>query len=475
MTDIAAQAPASRHEWIAEARSTLALAWPMILTNLAQTGMTATDVLMMGRLGPDAVAAGALAANLYFAVLIFGIGVVAAAAPMIAAERGRNRHAVRDLRRTVRQGLWTSVMISVPSWVLLWHGEAILLLMRQDPALAAAAGGYLRALMFAMLPFLAYLVLRSFVAAMERPRWALVACAVALVFNVLANWALMFGHLGFPALGLFGSGIATTLSSVLMFALLAGVVMRDRRFRRYRLFGRFWRADWPRLAAFWRLGLPIGAALFFEVSIFNAAVFLMGLIGSAELAAHAIAIQIASLTFMVPMGFSQAVTVRVGLFYGAGDPHGVRLAGWTAFALGIGFMALMALAMVAVPRVLIAAFLDLDAPANAAVIEFAVVFLAMAAVFQVADGAQVLGAGMLRGLHDTRMPMVYALAGYWGIGLPLGAALGFLTPLGGTGIWLGLAAGLTVVAVLMTLRWMRRHALGLMPAGGQMAGAAPAR
>jgi MATE family multidrug resistance protein len=324
--------------------------------------------------------------------------------------------------------------------------------------------------MISLLPFLAYLVLRSFIAALERPRWALLACLVALVFNVGANWVLMFGHLGSPALGLTGSGIATALSSFLMFGLLAAVVMVDRRFRRYRLFGRFWRPDLPRLAAFWKLGLPIGATLFFEVSIFNAAVFLMGLIGSAELAAHAIAIQIASLTFMVPMGFSQAVTVRVGLFFGARDPAGVRLAGWTAFALGIGFMALMALLMVVAPRLLISAFLDLDAPANAAVIEIAVLFLAMAAIFQVADGAQVLGGGMLRGLHDTRMPMIYALAGYWGIGLPLGVVLGFLTPLGGAGIWIGLAAGLAVVAVLMTLRWMRRERLGLMPSDTRSGG-----
>ncbi len=463
MTDIAAPASAGRHAWLAEARSTLALAWPMILTNLAQTGMTTTDVLMMGRIGPDAVAAGALGANLYFAVLIFGIGVVSAAAPMIAAERGRRRHAVRDVRRTVRQGFWSCVAISLPSWVFLWNGEAILLLLGQEPRLAAMAGDYLRPLMLSMLPFLGYLVLRSYVAAMERPNWALIACLIGLVFNAFANWVLMFGHLGFPALGLVGSGIATALSSTLLFAVLSCVVLLDRRFRRYRLFGRFWRPDWVRFRAFWRLGLPIGATLFFEVSIFNAAIFLMGIIGPTALAAHAIAIQIASLTFMVPMGFGQAVTVRVGLFFGARDPEGVRLAGWTAFALGIGFMALMAVMMVATPHLLISAFLDLDAPANAAVIELAVVFLAMAAVFQVADGAQVLGAGMLRGLHDTRVPMIYALLGYWGLGLPIGAALGFLTPLGGTGIWVGLATGLAAVAVLMTWRWVRRDALGLMP------------
>jgi MATE family multidrug resistance protein len=348
--------------------------------------------------------------------MIFGIGLVSATSPVVAEELGRRRHAVREVRRTVRQGLWSAVAIAVPIWLVAWWGEAILLATGQEPALAAAAGGYIRSLMWSLLPFLFYLVLRSFLAALERPGWALVVGLLAIPLNLAIAWVLMFGQFGFPRLGLAGAGIATTLT------------------------------------------------LAFEVTIFNAAALLMGRIGASELAAHAIALQIASFTFMVPMGVGQAVTVRVGLAYGAGDPDGVTRAGWTAFALGVGFMVFTALLMVLVPEALVGIFLDLADPKNAPVVAFAVSFLFLAAVFQLADGAQAVGAGMLRGLQDTRVPMMFALFGYWGIGLPAGVLLGFWTPLRGTGIWIGLALGLAVVAALMLWRWTRRERLGLVRA-----------
>lgn len=451
--------------WGDEIRSTLALSAPLVMTNLAQNGMTATDVLMMGHLGPDAVAAGALAANLYFALLIFGIGVMSATAPLVATEKGRNRHAVREVRRTVRQGFWAALCIAVPSWFILWHGERVLLAMGQEPRLAAAAGSYLQTLQWSMFPFLSYLVLRSFLAAMERPFWALVAVVLGLVVNAIANWCLIFGRLGFPALGLPGSGLATLFATTVMTLALALVIVRDRRFHRYHLFGRWWRPDWARFRDFWRLGLPIGATLAFEVTIFNAAVFLMGLFGAAALAAHSIAIQIAALTFMVPMGFSQAVTVRVGRAYGAGDRTAIARAGWAAFALGTGFMVLTALVMLVAPRPLIGAFIALDDPGNAEVVRLAVAFLGLAAAFQVFDGAQVLGSGMLRGIHDTKVPMIYAGIGYWGLGLPLGVLLAFVVGMEGVGLWIGLAAGLAIVAVLMLRRWLARERLGLLPPG----------
>lgn len=455
---------ATRQAWAAETRATLALGWPLILTNLAQTAMTATDVVMMGWLGPNALAAGALGSNLYFATMIFGLGLTTAAAPMIARERGRKGHSVRDVRRTVRQGMWTAVAIAVPMWVILWHSEAILLAMGQEPALAVQASHYMRTLQWSILPFF-FLVLRSFVSALERPLWALVVGGGGVIVNAAATWCLIFGHLGFPALGLAGAGIATTLANVLMFAALAVVVYTDRRFRRYHLFGRFWRADWPRFRELCRLGVPIGAMVALEVIVFNAATFLMGLIGTASLAAHSIAIQIASLSFMVPLGLSQAATVRVGRAYGAHDVDGIRRAGSTAFALGVGFMALTGLAMILFPRTLVGVFLDLDAPANAIVIDLAVSFLAVAALFQVADGAQAVTAGMLRGLHDTRVPMIYAALGYWGIGLLLGVVLAFSAGKGGIGIWIGLATGLVVVAALLVARWLRRDRLGLTALG----------
>lgn len=454
----------SRSSWRGEIRAMLLLAWPMILTNLAQTAMTATDVMMMGRLGADALAAGTLGSNIYFAPMVFGLGLILATSPMIARELGRRATSVRDVRRTVRQGMWAGLFVAVPIWLLLWRTEAILLAMGQDPALSAQAGSYMRALQWALLPFYWYIVLRSFTSALERPGWALVVMVVAVTFNIVANWALIFGNLGFPAMGIVGAGVATTASSTLMFLGMVVVVTTDRQFRRYAIFGRFWRADWPRLIELVRLGLPIAGVLALEVSVFNAAALLMGLIDATSLAAHAIAIQIASITFMVPMGLGQAATVRVGRAFGADDRDGISRAGWTALVLGVGFMALVALVMLLAPRALIWAFIDLDDPANVPVVELAVTFLALAALFQIVDGAQAVGGGMLRGLHDTTVPMIYAAIGYWAIGMSLGVALAFPLGFGGVGIWIGLSVGLAVVAGLFLARWTGRERFLAQPA-----------
>jgi MATE family multidrug resistance protein len=311
-------------------------------------------------------------------------------------------------------------------------------------------------LQWALLPYLFYIVLRSFFAAMEKPMWTLLIAGAAIGFNALAGWTLIFGHFGFPRMELHGAGIATTLSSTMMFLGMAAITLRHRRFRRYHLFGRFWRPDWPRLRELWRIGFPMALTFVFETSIFYAAVVMMGRISATAMAAHAVAIQIASLSFMVPLGFGQVATVRVGRAYGAGNPRAVAYAGWSAYALGVGFMMIMGLLMVLIPRLFIGVFLDLHDPENLAVMELAVSFLALAALFQTVDGAQAVAAGMLRGMRDTRVPMFLALLGYWGVGLPLGALLAFKFGMGGQGIWLGLAAGLGIVAVMMTLRW-RRH------------------
>lgn len=455
----------SKAAWGREMRATLALAWPIVLTNLAQTAMPTTDVILIGRLGPDALAAAALATTLYFAFLFFGIGVVTATAPMIARELGRNRHSVRDVRRSFRQGLWLAVAVSLPIWAVLWHAGPILLALGQEPELAAAAGLYMRALQWSILPFLLYIVARALISAMERPMSAMWIGLVAIFLNALAGYALIYGSFGFPRLGLVGAGIATTFSSTVLFGGLAVVLVVDRRYRRYGFFGRIWRPDWPRFRELWRLGLPIGLTLAFEVTIFKVAALLMGLIGTNSLAAYAITTQIATLTFMVPLGLNQAVTVRVGRAYGAGDRAAIGRAGWTAYGLGVAFMGVAGLTMIFAPRLLIAAFVDLDDPGNAAVVSLAIGFLAVVGLFQIVDGAQAIGSGMLRGLHDTRVPMVFAAVGYWGIGLPLAALLGLATRLAGIGVLIGIAAGLASVAVLMTVRWTMRERLGLTAGG----------
>jgi MATE family multidrug resistance protein len=451
----------NRQIWLRELIALVALSGPMALTNLAQIAMGTTDIMMMGWLGPDTLAAGALGTNLYFIALIFGIGLLNAASPMIARDLGRDSRALGDTRATVRLALWSAASIALPSWLVLWWSEPILVAMGQDAGLSALAGTYVHVLQWALLPSWGYLVLRSFVSALERPMWSFVIGTAAVALNAIANWCLMLGHCGCHALGIAGSGLATLLSSIFMFSALGFVVCVARPFVRYRLLADFFRPDWARLREFWRLGLPMAATFSFEVTMFNAAVFLMGLIGTDSLAAHSIAIQLSALTFMVPLGIGQAATVRVGRAYGAQDRESAGRAGWTAFGLAVAFMAAMSLTMIMAPRLLISIFLDTAAPENTRIVDLATSFLMFAALFQIADGAQVVGSGMLRGLHDTHVPMLFALIGYWGIGLPLGAMLAFPINLGGVGIWIGLAAGLTIVAVLMIRRWSYREARGL--------------
>ena len=461
MIDMVADGPTPRGAWGAEIRATLSLAWPIILTNVAQVGLATTDVIMMGWLGPESLAAGALAVNLNFAFLIFAIGVVTATAPLIAIELGRKRHSVRDVRRTVRQGFWAAITITVPIWFVLWHAEPIFGLLGQQPAIAAKAASYLHTFQWSFLPFLFYVILRNFVSALERPLAALWVGGTAVVLNALLVWTLMFGHFGFPALGLPGAGIGTTITNIYMAGGLAALVSLDRRFRRYHLFGRFWRPDWQRFRAVWRVGLPIGATLAFEVTIFNAAAFLMGIISAEALAAHAIAIQVPSLAFMVPLGLGTAATVRVGRAFGARDIPGIARAGWSAYGTALVYACCTATGMLLFTRQLVGVFLDLSNPANAVVIDLAASYLVLAGIFQLVDATQAVGVGMLRGLGDTRVPMVFAGLGYWGVGMPLGIALAFWAKLEGVGIWIGLSAGLAVVAVLVTVRWIRRERLGL--------------
>ncbi|HWB51088.1 MAG TPA: MATE family efflux transporter [Stellaceae bacterium] len=465
---------ASHETWASELRAMLALAAPLVLTNLSQIALATTDVIMMGWLGPDTLAAGALGVNLNFAFQIFGMGLVTATSPLIAIELGAHRHAVREVRRTVHQGIWVAVSVALPVWFVLWHAEWILGWLGQKPELAHNSARYLHTFQWSFLPFLIYLVLRNFVAALQRPLSALWISAAGIVVNATLVYVLMFGKLGLPALGLPGAGISTTVTNIVMVLGLLGIIASDRRFRRYRLLGRLWEADWPRFREIWKIGLPIAFTMAFEVTVFNAAVFLMGILGADSLAAHSIAIQIASVVFMVPLGLGNAATVRVGLAYGAGDRRRIGRAGWTAFVLGLGYACCTAAIILTSRRQLVGLFLDLDSAANQPVIALAVSFLLYAGIFQLADAGQAVSSGMLRGLGDTRVPMLIAALGYWCVGLPVGAALAFWTPLAGRGIWIGLASGLATVALLMTTRWIMRERLGLTRADESLGAVSPA-
>lgn len=446
-------ASAWRHHLLAS----LSLGGPLVLANLAQAALTATDVMLMGRLGPQALAAGALASALYHACMVFCMGLVSATLPLVSSALGRRARPVREVRLTVHHGLWTALVICVPVWALLWQAEAVLRLMGQAPAASAEAARFMHTLQWALLPYLGYLVLRSLFAALGLQRWTLAVVAVAIAVNAVLAWALMFGRLGLPNLGLPGAGVASTVASGVMFVGLALVAWWHPALRPYRLLRHGWRPVQARMRALWALGLPIALTFSFETTIFYAAVMMMGLIGPTELAAHSVAVQIASVSFMVPLSFGQVATIRVAMAHGAGTVadggQALRLAGWSAFAIGVGFMAGMAVVMVVAPHALLAAFMDLELPANAPVVAMAAHFLGLAALFQVVDGAQAVAAGMLRGLHDTRASMWIAGLGYWGFGIPLSAAFAFGLGWGGSGVWLGLLTGLGATAALLTRRW----------------------
>lgn len=463
MTNAYAMEPPPRggDGWRAELRATLRLSWPLAAANLLQMLTYAIDVIFIARLGDDQLAASALAVALFGLVLWALSGLTGAVAPVVAAELGERAPALRAVRRSVRMALWLALFSGTAG-----IGVCLLLgpLMRvtgQQPHIIAMAIEYNTLLVVSLVPMLFCNVLRSFVSTLDRPIFATAITAGGIFVNALANYAFIFGNLGAPELGLKGAAVATIFTTLTTLAAYVVAIRLDKKLHRYHVFGRWWSPDWARLMHIVRVGTPIALTITAEAGIFGAAAFLMGNIGASQLAAHTVALQIAALAFQVPFGVGQAATIRVGYFYGARDPEGVKRAGWTAIVVGTGFMALTALAMVIIPKPLIAIYVDPWDPKNAVLVGFALQYIVIAAAFQLVDGMQAVAAGALRGLQDTRIPMWIAAFAYWVPGIGTSLVLGFMTPLEGVGVWIGLATGLTVAAVLLGWRWHRRERLGL--------------
>ena len=433
-----------------EFRALAALALPLALAQLAQIAINTTDLVMMGWLGTEALAAGGLAVNIWILPALFGIGVAAAIPPLVAEALGAKRP--RRVRRMVRQGLWVTAAVTVPPALALAFAAPVLEALGQTPAVATAAEAYLRAAALG-LPFAAFtMVLRGFVTSFGHTRAVLAVMAAAVLLNALSNYALMFGHFGLPRLELVGAGVSSSLVNVATFAALAG---RAAAYRRYRVLARLWRPDWAVFAAVAKLGLPIGLTLLLEVGMFSAAALLVGTLGPVPLAAHNVALQLCAIIFMVPLGLSQAATIRVALAAGRRDGEGVRRVGRAATALAVAIMTVPATAFLLVPHALVRPFLA-DPEQQGPLVDTAVALLGVAALFQIADGLQLVAAGLLRGLQDTTVPMLYAALGYWLCGLGVATALLWLADGGARGVWVGLLTGLTVTAALALRRFFRR-------------------
>jgi len=439
-----------------EVRATLVLAVPLVLTQLAQMTMSFVDVIMIGRLGTAALAAGVLGSSTFFTLLLVCVGMVLAVNPSVAQSYGAGDEA--EVGRWARQGLWLGVFLGVPLVALFGYAEPLLRAAGQEPATAALAADYLRAIRWGVLPNLWFAALRSLCEGTGRPRPVLVVMLIAAGVNVLCNWVLMYGKLGFPALGLEGAGWASALAMTTMFALLGGYVRRSPEFRRYRIFAGLRRPDGPHLRRLFRLGWPIGVNFGLEAGLFLVATLLVGLFGTAALAAHQVALNAASVTFMVPLGIGMAGTVRVGQAVGRGDGAAAARAGWAAIGMGASFMLAAALLFWLRPEWVVWLYTGQGGGEGVApeTVELAALLLGIAAVFQLFDGTQATAAGALRGLKDTRVPMLIGGFSYWVVGMSAAVGLGFGLRLGATGIWWGLTLGLATAAVLLTARFRRR-------------------
>jgi MATE family multidrug resistance protein len=458
----AGSAAAGASPWRGELVETLRLAAPLAATQLGQIAMMTTDLALLGRLGDHVVAGAALAHTVLFAAFTLGMGLVSAVAPLASQAFGARRP--RLVRRSVRVGLWASLLAGVPLTALQMWGEDFLLALGQPPGAAALAGRYLAGLAWCLVPSWAFIVLRNFMSAVNRPEPALWITLAAIPLNAVLCYALVYGAFGAPRLDILGAGVATTLVNVAMCAAAVWLAYARRPFRKYHVLGRFWRADWALLRQLLAIGMPISGAFLLEFGLFAAASLLMGRIGAEALAAHAIALQTAAILYMVPFGISLAATVRVGQAAGRRHADGTRRAGYAAIALAALFMAAMTLVVLVFRHAVPQLFLGAQAASAPGTTALAATLLAVGATFFLTDGMQTVAAGALRGLNDTRVPLLIAAFSYWVAGFGAGYGLAFGLGLGAAGVWAGLSAGTTLFAMLLLLRFRALTRVGHMPA-----------
>jgi MATE family multidrug resistance protein len=446
-------APGGSH-LAAEFGETVRLATPMAATQLGQIAMMTTDLAFIGRLGDAAVAAAALAGTVYFVAFTVGMGLMSAVAPLTAQAFGaRDPHGVR---RALRAGLWAALLISLPIMIFTLRGEQILHTLGQSDEPARLAQQYLFGLFWGVAPALWLIAIRGFMGAVNRPQPVLWITLAAIPLNAILVYLLLYGAFGLPRLGLFGAGLATATVNGVTF--LAGLWFATRRepFKRYHILAHLWRVDWTLMRQLAAIGAPISIAFLLEYGLFSSAALLMGMISTTALAAHQIALQVTAILFMIPYGISMAATVRVGQAVGRADAHGVRRAGLVAMLLGIAFAIVLTLTVIALRFAIARLFLG-EALENAdATVALAAALLMIGATFFVTDALQTIVAGALRGMNDTRVPLLFAAVSYWGIGFCSAYALAFFSPLGAIGVWVGLSLGTLVYATLLTLRFRRR-------------------
>lgn len=432
-----------------EFKELVIVAVPLVLAQVAQNTISFVDTVMVGRLGKEALAGIAIGSTLFQFILIVLSGVIIGVSPIVSQATGAKDD---DLcGRATRQGLWMGVLLFTPAFLLYRNAYPILIWLNQSPETALASSEYLKAISWGLLPALWVMGLRGLLEGKSNTKPIMIISLFGVALNVFANDALMFGHYGLPALGLVGTGYASSLVYFAVFIVLAIYVSHQ--YSDLHIFSKLRRPDFSTFLEVARVGGPIGMTLAFEAGMFGAAAFAMGTIGETQLAAHHIALQTASISFMIPLGLAIATSVRVGQAIGAGSPRRAEIAGHAGMLLCIGAMSFSGLIFWLIPLPIIGMYIDVNVEANASVVAYAISFLALAALFQVVDGLQVAASGSLRGIKDTKAAMVLSLVSYWLVGCAVGAYLCFGVKLEGVGLWIGMTTGLATAAVLLTLRF----------------------
>lgn len=434
-----------------EIRATLRLGIPLAAAQLAQSLTGFVDTVMMGLLGSQTIAAGGLGAVTFTILLLVSSAIVAAVSPLVAEAYGANQ--TKMVQCVVRQGLWLAIIFGIPISLIVFYGKSLLLFFGQDANTVAITEEYLQAIAWGFLPAVAFAVLRNFVSGVSQPRPIMVIVICGTFLNIAANYVLMFGKLGLPALGLAGIGWGSTLSFWSMLIALIIYINSETTLKKYNVFHKLHRFNKQVFGEILHIGLPIGMLTAVEAGLFTVTTFIMGTLGTVTLAAHQIALQTAATTFTVALGISFATTVRVGQEVGQKNVKGSRLAGYVGISLGGLFMALMGILFWLMPERIVSLYIDINNPENTAVVNQAKALLRVAAFFQIADGIQVTAVGALRGLKDTRIPMLIGIFAYWCIGLTSGYLLGLKLGFGSVGLWWGLALGLAVASVVLTWRF----------------------
>ena len=429
--------------------STFQLAYPVIIGQLGIIMMGVVDSLMVGRLGAVPLAASSLGNSLTFILLIIGIGVSMAVTPLVAIAVGAHKFA--DCGIYFRQSLLVNTVFSILLTILIFFAADLVQYFDQPKEVQIQAESYMRILGFSSLPLLLFQTYKQFIEGLSVMRPAMIITLAANIVNAFTNWLLIFGNWGFPALGLNGAGWATFASRAFMALALMGFVMNNKFFKQYEVSFHFKSINWLIIKKILSLGLPSGFQYFFEVGAFSFAVVMVGWLGTKQLAAHQIAISLASISFMAVLGISVAGSIRVGNAVGKKDVAETRKAGFTASLVGASIMLFAGIIFILFRNFLPTLYVNDDV-----VISYASSLLIIAALFQISDGTQAVGIGILRGLTDVKIPTAITFIAYWIVGLPVGYLLGFNFEYGVQGVWIGLLLGLTTSAILLTLRFNSR-------------------